>query len=508
MAITFTAAERKSITRRQLRIDMENESFQKSSDAFNTQQANLLEVDGANTKFYDYYNSICQGYENEARQMNGGIPDIYSPSDLTAAGQTPAQPPFFPITPAPAYIRNIPLIQDAAFTNNKVKGYFHTTGTDARYEQNILTNVASPVQGLVQTIDWLINGITGAASGNTNTALPAPNIAGGTVSNVTVDVTNTTNFTARELVFISQGANSGIYIINSIGTLQLTVSSILPSVGGFTGAGANIDNTVVGFTNGERNTLTSGSYQELLTNLTNAIIALILEWEGKIDSQISIIPTNNEDRATQVAQLATTLADVNNTKSIIDTWQALSNTGASGKFVDTGINPISAEITARQSFIPTRLTQITTALGGTSADALSQSGNTYSTNSANNPYFNRYKWLNIRINRATGSLRRYYAANDAKGAVDQMKNDNLAIKAEYAAYFITKPVIFNDGSDIVHVKDTTGYSNGNTLTVVSETQPEITRTIVQLMGTTQIKLNAPVPETYILADIARVFKTL
>jgi len=509
MAITFTAAERLAITRRQLRIDLENEGFQKSSDSFNTQQAALLQVDVSNSKFYDYYNTICQGYENEARQMNGGIPDTYSAGDVTAAGQNPAQEPFYPINPDPAYIRNIPLIADAAFTNNKVKGYFHTTGADSRYEQNILTNVASPTQGLTQVINWLLNGITASPSASTTTQNPNNTIAAGTVTNVNLDVVSSANFVAGQTIYIRQGSASGIYKVASIPDgAHINVSSILPSAIGFTGPGSSISNTVAGFTNTERNTLTSGSYQEILTSLTTIIPALVLEWESKIDSQITIIPTNNEDRATQVSQLATALADVNNTKSIIDTWQALSNTGASGKYVNTGINPISAEITARQSFITTRLSQITTALGGTSSNALSQSGNTYSTSSAGNPYYNRYKWLNIRINRMTGSLRRYYSSNDAKGAVDQMKNDNLAIKAEYAAYFNTKAVIFNDGSDIIHVKDTTGLSNGNTVTVVSETQPEITRTISQLMGTTQVKLNAPVPETYTIADIARVFKTL
>lgn len=504
MAITFSAAERLSITRRQIRIDLENSGFQKSADAFNGQQASLLQVDGGNAKFYDFYNAVCQAYENEIRQINGAIPDVYSAGDLTAAAETPSIPPFFPSSPPTAYIRNIPLIQDASFTNNKVKGYFHPTGTDARREQNILTN-AVVFDGLTEMIFRLENGITGATPTTEVTTTPIP---AGPQTGLVLTVTTTTGFLVGELVYIEKTGASGLYKITAIvPATSITVDSVIPSTTGIA-ASANIDNTVLAFTALERQNLTSALYQELLTNITNQISALITEWEGKIDQQISIIPTNQDDRTPQTSENAAALADVNNTKSIIDAWQALPNTGVGAKYTASAILTISNEITARTAFMSTRITQVTTALGGSSGAALTQSGDSYTTSVPNNPYFNRYKWLNFRINRASGSLRRYYAANQSKGAVQQLQADNTAIKAEYNGYFLTKAISFNDASDIIHVKDVTGLNPGDTITVVSETQPEITRTIVAVMGTTQLKLNAVVPITYKLEDIARIFKTL
>lgn len=505
MPISFTAAERKAITRRQVRIDLENQGFQSSINAFATMQTQLLEVDGGNTKFYDYYNGIVVAYETEVRQLNGTISAVYLAGDITSNAQNPTIPPFFPInTTPPSYIRNIPLIDDGGLTNYKTKGYFHPTGTDARYETTILSN-AVVYDGLTEMIFRLENGITGAASGSTTTTT---SIAAGVVSGVVLAVPSTTNFAINELVYINNGSTSGIYIITAINAgVSLTVSSVVHTQIGIA-TGATIDNTVVAFTPTERQNLTSVTYQEILTNITNRISALITEWEGEIDIQIAQLTANQDDRATQLAQIATALADVNNTKSIIDTWQALPNTGLTGKYVAASIAPISAEITARQAFIPTRITEIVTALGSTSNDALFQSGDTFGTNSPNNPYFNRYKWLNFRINRQSGSLRRYYAAQQASGAVTQLLSDNNLIKAEYNGYFLTKAVIFNDGSDILHLKDLTGLSVSDTVTIVSETQVEITRTVVAIMGTTQVKLSAAVPATYMTTDVARLFKTL
>ncbi len=504
MPISFTAAERLAITRRQLRIELENAGFQQSSDSFNSQQANLLQVDGSNQKFYDSYDLICKAYELEGRQITGQVADVYSNGDITAAAQTPTIPPFFPTSPIPPYIRNIPLIQDGAFTNNKVKGWFHPTSTDSRYEQNILSN-ASLTQGLTQMINLLLNGISyGPAT--TTTMAPLFNIPGGTITNHKIDVTSLVGFNIGDLIYLNDTGVSGLYKITNKDLVNLYIDSVIPSATGFTSAGATLKNTVPGFTNTERQNMTSTNYQELLTSISTIITALILEWQGKVDAQIAIV--NPDERSPQQSENTTAVSSATSTKAIISTWQARSLTGVNGQFSDNGINPISAEITARTAFLSTRLGQINTALGGSSGAALSQAGDAYNSSSPTNPYYLRYKWLNFRINRASGSLRRYYAANQAKGAVDQLKADNNSIKAEYNAYFVTKPMTFNDGSIIVHVKDLTGLNNGDTVTIVSETQPEITRTIVQLMGTTQIKLSAPVPTSYEVGDMARVFKTL
>lgn len=506
MAITFSAADRKSITRRQIRIEQENAAFAQSSAAFTEQQTQLQQVDVGNAQFYDYYNVICQSYENELRQINGNVADVYSPSDLTLNAEFPNNLPFFPATSTPAYARNIPLIQDGSYTNNKVKGVFHPTSTDSRYEQNILTNASIP-DGLTQMIFRLENGISGTSDATTTSTNAIP---GGNITNHSVNVINTAGFLAGEYIYIRNTFASGLYKIVSItsGTVMV-IDSIFGTISEFGfNAGANIKNTVAAFSASDRETLTSSLYQELLTRIVTGIAALITEWEPKVDIIVSSLTSNIDDRSPQISENSNALSIINATKSAIDTWQALSDTGVNGKYVAASIAPISSFVSTRLSDAATRISQITIALGASSGDALTQSGETYATNIPNNPYYNRYKWLSFRINRLSGSLRRYHAAGQSGGAVQQLAADNTSLKTEYNGYFLTKAVVFNDGTSIIHVKDLIGLSVGNTVSIVSETQPEITRTISALMGTTQLKLNAPVPNTYTLGDIARVFKTL
>lgn len=504
MSISFSAADRKSITRRQVRIDLENASYAQSSAAFTGQQAALLEVDNGNKKFYDNYSLICDSYENEKTYIDGTIPDTYSPSDIISNAETPSIAPFFPSTSTPAYAKLLPLIQDGAYTNNKVKGIFHPLSTASRYELNVLTN-AVITSGLTEMIFRLENGITGASSTTTTSSDAVP---AGTITGFEMDVSTTTGFAVNELIYINNGSASGIYKIQSItpGT-SLTIDSVIPSSLGIAST-ATVDNTVLAFTSPERENLTSTNYQEILTTITSTINTLITEWEGFVSNQNSASSANPEDRPTQIAQLSSATASTASAISTINIWQALSDTGVNGKYINSNISPISAKITERISYATTRASEILNSLGGSSSNALSQSGETYTSADMTNPYYNRYKWLNFRINRMSGSLRRYYAAGQSGGAVTQLAADNTSLKSEYNGYFITKVVIFNDGSDILHIKDVTGLSNGNTVTIVSETQPEITRTIVSVMGTTQIKLNAIVPTSYTLEDVARVFKTL
>ena len=509
MPITFSSSDRLAITRRQLKIELENSGFQSSINSFTSQANQLLQVDNGNAKFYDFYNSIVNSYETESQQMNGNVAAEYTGGDLDAAAQTPSIAPFFPTTGTSAYTRNLPLIQDGSFTNNTVKGFFYPSSTDSRYEQNILNN-AIVSQGLEQMIFRLQNGISGSSSATTtdSTSIPA-----GSITNFTIDVSSTSGFSVNDLIYINNGSASGIYQINTIInimmplTTQFTISSIIPTQMGIS-AGATIKNTVSAFTPTELQNLSSVNYQEILNNITNGINSLILEWQGKISSQITALSGNQDDRSPFVTQNSSALSAVNNTNSIINTWIALSNTGINGKYVSSSIAPISSELSNRLSTIPNRITEIGGALGNSGSDALIQSGDTFSTNVANNPYYNRYTWLNFRINRASGSLRRYYAANQSQGVVQQLLNDNNSIKSQYNSYFNTKAITFIDGSNIIHVKDTIGLSTGDSITTVSETQPEIQRTVLDILGTTQLKLDLAIPNTYLVSDLARIFKML
>jgi len=472
MSIVFTAADRLAITRRSLNIVLENQAYQASSNAFTTQQAMLLQVDQSNQKFYDFYNAQVQSYENEARAIDGQVAATYSPSDLTTAAQTPNVAPFYPTTPAPAYALTLPLIQDGSFTNNEVRGRFFPSSTDVLHEQNVIS-------GLSTLITYYLAGSFGTASLPTTTTVPA-----GVVTGLVLTMASTTGLSNGQMVTITNGSNVGVYTITaSTVNVSITVSSVIPSP----------------------TAITSGTVSNTSATLQAQILANITYWQTEVSSQVTALGTQNDTRSPYATQNATALTNANSAHTVLAAWLA------SPSYTSGGLAPIQSLITTRNSYLPTRITQINTALGSSSftgSNALSQSGSTFSAVDMTNPYYIRYQWLNFRINRATGSLRRYYDATANQGGVQQFLNDNTSIKGQYDSYFLTKALTFNDGSNIIHVTDQTGLNPGDVLTAVSETQPELSTTIVAFMGTTQVQVTVAIPATYTLADKARVFKTL
>jgi hypothetical protein len=502
MAITFTTQQRLDLTRRQLKIAQENSAYSGTQSNLTAQKQQLLNVDNVNANFYNFQTSQVSCYETEGRSLNGtiaatytdGVIDPYSPGDLSTSAKSPASASatFYPNTPPYTYF--VPKQIDA------VNGFAHPTGTDNSNENTQLTNLSVD-------INRLVNGITASTSGNTSSAISVP---GGNITGFLLEVADSTGFNVNDYVYISGSGHSGIYQITHItpGSLGppivvpvLTINSILPSTAGIPSS-ASVKNIVAGFTNTERQNLTSASYQEILTNLTNEIATYVSSWKTNVNSQISSLNAQQETRSIQISENASALASDNNAISVINTWQALSNTGVGGKYTNTGLSPLNAEISTRQSYVTSRISQITTALG-----SVTVSGNDY-TGPAGSPYFERYKWLNNRINTASGSARRFFAADEGINFIAVLANNNTVIQNDYDKYFLTKAITANSNSTIIQISDIIGLSVGDIITVVSETQPEITRAIMDIQGTTQLKLDAGIPNSYLVSDLARIFKTL
>ena len=496
MGITFSAQDRLAITRSEIQIPIQNAGYQSAITSITAQQNQYLQTDNLNNEFYSFYRIQSDSYENEARAINGQIPASYtdgtvfpfSSGDLVNSAQYPgsAAAVFFPSSPV--YIYNIPLI------TNAVNGILNPTGTDSLYENNILSN-PSGYSGLVELLNFLLNGTSGSGStGTTSTNIPA-----GPLTNYLV-IMSSTSFSSNEVIYITDGVNSGIYKIVSFTGSSITIDSIVPTLIGIS-ASATATDTASGFTNTERESLTTGSgYQEILNNLASDISTLITNWSSKLSTEIANLTNQNDTRTLQSSQNSTALSNANAAQSVISTWQSLPNTGIGGKYSDSGLAPIQSEIATRQSFLPTRISQILTALG-----SVSQIGNSYF-GTAGNTYYERYLWLNIRINRIDGSATRYFLSNNGIAQLNNLINDNNTVNGQYNQYFVTQAITMNNGTNIIQVKFLTGFSQGDRITIVSETQSEIVRAIIAFSGTNQIKLDQPLPNTYLVSDIARIFK--
>jgi hypothetical protein len=422
-------------------------------------------------------------YEQEHRWLNGTTYTTITQSQIETVNQSTGKATyFFP----DSWTKSNAQLQPNGNGNPK------STSTNS---EDYVINSTIQLRGIKAMVNTIRNGISGAG-GNATTQQPLHDIPAGTVSNLQIDVDSVLNFNANDLIYINKGSSSGIYIINSVGASHLFISSVIPSQIGFTGQGSTVKNNVAGFTLSERQNLTSSTYQELLTNLSNEIISSVLLWEAALNNQLAQL-NMNIDAANQIS---TAKSNVNTAKTAIDTWQALSNTGASGKFVDTSLNNLATAYNTRSSFIATRASQITSALGSVSQDA---QGNY----SGAGLYLQRYKCLNFLINTSNGPLYQIFGLNMAKGTFQsKVANaaDKLATYSDLVRYgaFTADPVL-----NTVKIDSVSQFSNGDSILLTGNNLPAIECTISSISGST-ITLNINIPKEYTKSAKSGIIKAI
>ncbi len=176
---SFSSDDIKNITRRQINIVTENQGFDLTIAGMNANAAKLLGVDNANKAFWDDYHSKCTSYEVEYRQINGLYAPTYTETDIQeSAKRNSLTPPniFFPFTPSIAYKQFAPLVDYDGWAVNQTRGIFFSTGPDARYELNILTNPVETLS-LFKMIERLQNGIGGSGTTATTGTITAGSMA-------------------------------------------------------------------------------------------------------------------------------------------------------------------------------------------------------------------------------------------------------------------------------------------------------------------------------------------
>ena len=479
MAISFSPQQIKDITRRMLNIVQENAAYASTATALTAQQTTLLNVDNANAAFYNAAYSSASSYEQEGRALVGTVAAVYtngtiSPytvGDLSASAAFPGVSTsiFYP-GGTYGYLIPDPSAATPTFpTKPVINGFFSPTSTDVLYEGNTIIGIST------LNAYYLLGSF--ASSSSTITAIPA-----GVVPNLVLADT-TGSYSNGQLVTITNGSTSGVYVITAtVPSTSITVSSVIPAI--LPMSGGTIDG--------------SG------TALQTSIHANITLWGTQLTSQQGALTSNTESRPAQITQNGTALSNVNAALAVVNTWLTTPD------YTSTGLglsSPIYTQLGDRPSSISARITQITTSLG-----LVTVSGNTYTDGGSvvGGPYFERYKWLNNRINIASGSARRYFAANQGSAMLETLQTNNTAIQGDYSAYFNTKRITQINTTPIVQVSDVTGLNAGDVVYVISESQPAIMRGIVSIMGTTQLQLDSPIPNVYQVntTDIARLYKQL
>jgi hypothetical protein len=500
--MSFSPADILSITTQQITLPMENAQFVASIASVQAQQAMLLTKDNANANVYHQWVTACLQYEAERQAINGIVaPTTWTDSDVTSTAMNPIPGSYF-FPNAWAYFA--PATGDAgglALING-----LPTSGPSGSYEEAILPTINVAIN--TNPIYFVFNGITGANSASTTTTTVIP---AGTVTNFALTVASITNFTLNDYLYINNGAASGLYRISIApsGT-TINITSVIPSLIGIA-TGATLDNTVAGFSNTVRTTMVSASYQEFLTNCFNQTNTNVSLWLTSTNAQKTALQANTDPLNNPLTVGSQNYVELNNgtygilpTNTVITVWQ----TGAN--FGDNNTIPLSASISARISQTTRRISQINTSLGGSvSIGAPGSTAPNGNTPSGTGSYFQRWLWLNTRLNKTSGSLIRYYALNLAIATLQNMINQNTALLAQYNAYFTTNALISIDPNrPTIQIASTSGFSIGDQANILSNTLPSFAVGVVDILDQTQIVLDKKVPATYLITDLVRIYKEL
>lgn len=260
----------------------------------------------------------------------------------------------------------------------------------------------------------------------------------------------------------------------------------------------------------------------------SALQAALNDWKAFVSTTRGLnIGENAVDTdAGRVAQNNTSIADIDNLISIIDTWDAFQNfdtttslpVGSAGtgcalfdamipsdfdpsKIRITEIQPIKDEITARQSYISVRVSEVWTNLGGVGQD--------FGSGAINSPtgfYGDRFKIIDIRLNLMAGSLNSLKAAIRGQQAQDELIQSNQNAEDIYTTVLSVSAFRApGSGGPNIHVLDGSDFNPGDVVYAITNTQEEITTSVVSKDGN-RITLAANIPKKYRENDGGRLYK--
>lgn len=262
------------------------------------------------------------------------------------------------------------------------------------------------------------------------------------------------------------------------------------------------------------------TYPAVVTALNNLVTA-VQDYKNFLIAEAALIYTNDFN-STRQAQNNIALNNINSVIiPAINTWQAYPNfnnahgqTTCAGFFAfpvsslgptklrSTELNALKAAINARESFVTTRITQLTNNLGSVTQN-LSDGSITGS-----GLYFERATFINLRLALLGGSLIDLLGYDRAVNAQNDLKNNIISAKNTYLSLLAcTAFAAPANNTNNIHVKSSAGFSVGDTVYIVSETQEEIVRTISAIVGN-RIVLGQPVSSKYRESELARMYKEL
>lgn len=488
----FTSAQRKAITRRIIKIDIENIAYTQSVANSVLAENIYNEVDGGNKVFFDNWNSIIYSYLSERQNISGNGYATFTETDLVNAAAEATSNLFFPNSGALSpYVRMNPEI------NSYVDGSI--SGSISNYESLYLSYIYG-------SLAILLAGFTPTTPPAATKQLQAQyNVGAGSV------IVNGNTFNPGDFLICESTAPEGaIFFINSGPTgggpnYTYTVTEVC--ISGNILNGTSVTNSFSGYTNAQRQTLSGSSYDKALVALADKIKLYVYNNTNDLESTLGLeladLSNNVDSRFPQESQNTDAISNINTALSTITTWKGKSDTGADGKFIDANINTISALYTSRNSQCASRLTKISAALG-----TITQGSSSFSGSGA---LYEHYIWVDKRINRQYGSLRAMSKQQQTQGFLQGMIDNNTSSLTRYEEQFLMSRIIedLQIGSNLIKIEDATGFNVGDSAYLTDESQNEYPIIIegVNYINN-EIYIKVATITVFLISQLGRVYKQL
>lgn len=342
--------------------------------------------------------------------------------------------------------------------------------------------------GLIDSVQFLLNGQSSSAPSRTLDLAYSPGAT-------TLTFTTSHSFTNGRLLYVAGSGTSALVRITGTTSLTVNIAEIIPPASTIAIGGSAIE-SIPGFTNGERQTLTSATYQRILTQLTTKISSAASLYATALANQLAQLNINID----APAQITAAKNSITTAQTAYNAWNALPATGVGGKWTDTPLANFTSSYTSRNSGIAARASQITTALGSVSQNSegvYSGSGN----------YLQRMKCLNFLINTANGPLQQIFGLKAATGQFQQkVANgaDKLATFSNLVRYAgMTKDPV----GDSAEFEGVNQFAVSDSVLLCANDLPGVECTITNIVGNV-ITLNVTIPEAYNKAAKGSIIKKI
>lgn len=250
----------------------------------------------------------------------------------------------------------------------------------------------------------------------------------------------------------------------------------------------------------------------LVSDVTTMVSTLTLE-------QAAIL-TNDPDSARQtqnnaaIAAIPAVIANLNTWLGYANFNTAHGQTTCAGffgynaallsptKLYTTQLDLLKNTALARQTAIGTRTTQVQNNLGSITQNL------TTGDSTGTGLYYERWRFIELRLNMVGGSLVEYLGYNRSIDGQNQLKSSYEGAKNTYLTLLrcsiLSAPT---NGTKVVNVKSSSGFSVGDNVYIVSDGQEELLRTIESISGNS-LTLGQPVPAKYRPNEYARIYKDI